>query len=262
VPDDENARIEAFSAWLLRATSTRTELWRFGTALFNDDFPHRWDSNVLLVERPMGDVTVSELIAETDRVQGALRHRELVVLDDTEGARLAMAFGEHGWEVDRIVSMSMRRTPDRERVEIPIDEATFEEVRPLIVEITRRAHPNASEHDAAMLADFRRVLIETADARFFVARVAGALAGYCELYVHESTAQIEDVNTLAEFRNRGLAHAFVMRAADEARTAGCDLIFLMADANDWPQQLYGKLGFDPVGHFWAFTRPPAGESRS
>jgi ribosomal protein S18 acetylase RimI-like enzyme len=261
VPDDDNARVEAFLDWIARATSTRTESWRFGTALFNDDFPNRWDSNFLLVERPMGDVTVTELIAETDRVQAAFRHREIVVGDDVEGARLAMAFGEHGWEVDRIVNMVLRREPDREHHGIPIDEANFEEVRPLIVEITRRAHPATSEEEAAMLADYRRVLIETADARFFVARVAGEPAGYCELYVHDGVGQVEDVNTLEEFRNRGLARAFVLRAADEARAAGCDLVFLFADANDWPQQLYGKLGFDPVGFSWVFTRPPAGESR-
>jgi GNAT superfamily N-acetyltransferase len=262
VPEDDDDRVEAFIAWIERATSTRTEPWRFGTALFNDDFPNRWDSNFLLVERPMGDVTVTELIAETDRVLGDLQHRELVVPDDAEGARLAMAFGEHGWEVDRIVNMVLQREPDRDDGEIPIDEATFEEVRPLIIEITRRAHPTTSEEDAAMLADYRRVLVEAADARFFVARVAGEPAGYCELYVHDGVGQVEDVNTLEESRNRGLARAFVLRAAREARAAGCDLIFLIADANDWPRQLYGKLGFDAVGYFWVFTRPPVGESRN
>jgi GNAT superfamily N-acetyltransferase len=257
VADDERARIEGFTRWLENATSTRTEPWRFGTALFNENYPNRWDSNFLRVERSLGQTTVTELIAEADRVQGEMRHREILVLDDAEGARVAMAFAEHGWEVDRIVTMALRRPADREPA-IPIDEATFEEVRPLIVEVTHRAHPGTSEADAAMLADFRRVLIEKADARFFVARVAGALAGWCELYVHGPVAQVEDVNTLEEYRNRGLAHAFVLRAAAEARAAGADLIFLMADANDWPQQMYAKLGFEPVAYFWQFTRPPQG----
>ena len=39
---------------------------------------------------------------------------------------------------------------------------------------------------------------------------------------------------------------------------GADLVFLVADDRDWPKQLYSKLGFDPVGRFWQFTRhPPA-----
>jgi hypothetical protein len=142
--EDERSRIEAFTAWLERATSTRTEPWRFGTALFNDDFPDRWDSNVLRVERPMGDVTVTELIAEADRAQGALRHREMLVPDETEGARLAMAFAEHGWEVDRLVSMALHREPDREPAVTAIDETTFDDVRPLIAEVNRRAHGGTS----------------------------------------------------------------------------------------------------------------------
>ena len=31
-------------------------------------------------------------------------------------------------------------------------------------------------------------------------------------------------------------------------------------AADWPQQLYGKLGFDPVGTFRQFTKPPPGQT--
>jgi N-acetylglutamate synthase-like GNAT family acetyltransferase len=257
VPNDERSRIEAFTEWLQSATSTRTEPWRFGTALFNENYLNRWDSNFLRVERPLGETTVTELIAEADRVQREMRHREILVLDDAEGARMAMAFAEHGWEVDRIVTMALHGLPDRDPA-IPIDEATFEEVRSLIVEVTRRAHPGASEADAAMLADFRRVLIEKADARFFVARVAGELAGCCELYVHDGVGQVEDVNTLQEFRNRGVARAFVLRAAHEARAVGADLVFLMADANDWPRQMYAKLGFEPVAQFWQFARPPLG----
>ena len=51
---DDAARIRAFTRWLEEATSTRTEPWRFGTALFNADFPGRWDSNFLRVERSVG----------------------------------------------------------------------------------------------------------------------------------------------------------------------------------------------------------------
>ena len=39
-----------------------------------------------------------------------------------------------------------------------------------------------------------------------------------------------------------------------------DLVFLIADAADWPQELYGKLGFDPVGTYRQFTKSPAGET--
>jgi hypothetical protein len=44
---------------------------------------------------------------------------------------------------------------------------------------------------------------------------------------------------------------------DAALAAGHELIFVVADDEDWPKDLYAKLGFDPVGKAWNFTRPPA-----
>jgi hypothetical protein len=52
----------------------------------------------------------------------------------------------------------------------------------------------------------------------------------------------------------------VGRILREARSAGAETVFLIADDADWPKDLYRKLGFDPVGRFWQFTKPPAGES--
>jgi hypothetical protein len=47
---DDLERITAFRRWTEDVTSTRIEPWRFGTALYRDDYPDRWDSNFLRVE--------------------------------------------------------------------------------------------------------------------------------------------------------------------------------------------------------------------
>jgi predicted GNAT family acetyltransferase len=73
-------------------------------------------------------------------------------------------------------------------------------------------------------------------------------------------AEIDNVNTLERFRGRGIARAVVGRAVQEGLDRGADVIFLIADDADWPKQLYAKLGFDPIGGFWQFTKPPEGES--
>jgi ribosomal protein S18 acetylase RimI-like enzyme len=84
------------------------------------------------------------------------------------------------------------------------------------------------------------------------------LAGACQLYLLDDVAQIESVVTLEQFRGLGVARSVVLRAVREARKAGADLVFLIADLNDWPHRLYGRLGFDEVGRGWSFTRwPPA-----
>ena len=111
-----------------------------------------------------------------------------------------------------------------------------------------------------MLADFREVLID--QRRRSLLRDQGrrpGIVGCCELYVGEGVAQIESVDTLEAYRNRGVARAFLAAAITAARDAA-DLVFLIADTADWPQGLYGKLGFDPVGTYRQFTKSPAGET--
>jgi ribosomal protein S18 acetylase RimI-like enzyme len=260
--DADLRRVEAFCLWWSSTLSERTEPWRFGTALFDDRYPDRWDSNYLRVERALGTTGALELAEDAERVMARFRHRQVVVLDDEDGERLAGGFAELGWEADRLVYMVLRREPDRPPSPMGSAEVDLATIRPVIVAANLEGgHGGVTHADARMLADFRDVLIERIGARFFTAIVDGEPAGYCELYVHDGVAQIEDVNTLPRFRNRGAARAAVSRAIAEARAAGADLVFLIADANGWPRQLYGKLGFDPAGYFWQFVKPPVGPSR-
>ena len=50
------------------------------------------------------------------------------------------------------------------------------------------------------------------------------------------------------------ARALVTRAVSLAREAGHELTFIVADDNDWPKQLYARIGFEPVGYAWLFHR--------
>jgi GNAT superfamily N-acetyltransferase len=256
----ERERILGFTRWLEERTSTRVRPWRFGTALFHDGFPRRWDSNFLRVERSVGSSTSADLAAQADRILSGFGHREFIFEDDEEGARLAGGFVELGYTSDRLVDLVLRRDPDRGPPRIEVHEVPLEAVRPLMIETTLVSHGGMDRGSAEMLADFATVLVERVGARFFGGWVDGDLAGCCELYIRDGVAQIENVDTLERFRNRGVARAFLAVAIDAAREAGADLIFLTADDADWPKQLYAKLGFDPVGHFRQFRKPPPGET--
>ena len=256
----ELERVEAHCTWWEDTVSAASEPWRFGTVLTDDRFPDRWDSNLVRVERPLEGMEVPTLSEYADRLLARFRHREVTVLDDDEGRRLEPGFRKLGWEVDHLVYMVRRRAPERPPASIETREIDLETIRPLIVETNLQGQGGMSPGDAEMLAEFRRILIERLGVRFFTAVLDGELAGYCELYVHDGVTQIEDVNTLERFRNRGAARAFVSRALDEGHVAGADLAFLVADANDWPRRLYASMGFDPVGYRWQFTRPPAGHA--
>ena len=249
----DRTRIVSMMHWVAEASATRVEDWRLGTAVYTDDFPGRYDSNFVRVERPVGATTPAALAAEVDDLLAGVRHRELYVEDLDEGARLAADFRDLGFAVDRIVSMVHRRPAIDDRPLPTVVEVDARAVRPAVI-ATHLAIAGASRVDAEMLADFRLASEQRVGTRFFAVYVDGEIAAYCELYLHEGAAQIEDVNTLEAHRNRGAGRSVVLAAAAAGRAAGADLVWLLADGDDWPRHLYAKLGFEPLGGCWQFTK--------
>ncbi|MEV4573493.1 GNAT family N-acetyltransferase [Nonomuraea jabiensis] len=80
----------------------------------------------------------------------------------------------------------------------------------------------------------------------------GEIAARADLYEHGGVAQIESVFTGADHRGKG--HARALMTALLARAAEAELIFLVADAADWPKDFYAKLGFEELGRTHAFLR--------
>ena len=255
---DDRERIDAFLRWEWDSTSARIEPSVSGTAVYNDEFPSYWDGNLLLVERP-AHVTPELLMAETDRLYDGFAHRSIVILDASAGARFAPAFVEEGWEINRLVFMVNRRDADRSSA-LDVEECSFEELYPAMVEANLGSHGGMTRDAAESNAAVRRVFVDIAGVRFFAARIDSQVAGFCELLVHDGVGELDNVHTLERFRGRGFARAVVGRSVREAGMARADLLFLIADDADWPKDLYRKLGFDPVGRFWQFTKPPVGES--
>jgi predicted GNAT family acetyltransferase len=64
---------------------------------------------------------------------------------------------------------------------------------------------------------------------------------------------IDEVATLRPHRERGHGRAAIVAALAVALDAGRDPIVVPADADDWPQLLYAKLGFEPIGRQLSFT---------
>jgi GNAT superfamily N-acetyltransferase len=251
-------RIVAFDRDLSERTSELVEASAFGTAFLNLTFAERWSSNLVHVERSLEGVEADALAADADRVLGehdALRHRRVEVFDDANGVRLAKGFLELGWSLERNLFMVQRREPEP-RPRVDVDERSFAEARPVIEAVMREQPYVETEEGFRQLVGFREVLEREAGARFFVASVDGEPAAVCDGYVIGDVGQVEDVNTLERFRGRGLASAIVTRAARWARERGADLVFLVADDEDWPKQLYRRLGFDDLARSWAYTREP------
>jgi ribosomal protein S18 acetylase RimI-like enzyme len=82
----------------------------------------------------------------------------------------------------------------------------------------------------------------------------------CRLYAHDGLGQVDEVGTVQARRRRGHARAAVAAAADAAAAGGCDGVFLVTDAADWPQDLYRRLGFDEIGATYEFLKIPISSS--
>jgi GNAT superfamily N-acetyltransferase len=252
---DEIAAFRAFDLARISMLSTRTVAFDGGTAFFDDHYPERYISNVVIVEAV--DVPARRLLETADDLLGraALAHRRIRVRDDDAAARSAPSVRAAGYSDERTRVMVHRRPPDRPAA-LPVEETRFDDVRELMEEIYRRELPTAPETATRFVEQHARwdAILGT---RRFVARLEGEPVGQCELYAIGPDAQIEYVDTLEEHRGRGIARAVVLAALDAARSDGARHVFICADDDDWPKALSARLGFDPIAREWDFTRVPA-----
>jgi GNAT superfamily N-acetyltransferase len=251
-------RALAFEETLRIRCAERIVPFRFGRAYFNDSHPRVWYLNGLVVDGTQ-DVDAGELAAEAEllHTDAGQAHRRCSVHDDAVGVRVEPFFRRIGWKVERELVMVYRGGGDR-----TVDTARVEELRregmiPLREEIGRGEEWADSDDVVAEVLDANRLWEEAASARYFTVRVDGAPVAAADLYSDGRIAQVEAVATLPAHRGHGYASAVVLRAVEEALSAGHDLVFLTADADDWPKELYVRLGFEEVGRTWSFLRRPA-----
>jgi ribosomal protein S18 acetylase RimI-like enzyme len=230
--------------------STRREEFAWGTAYLDEAFPLRYDANHLWIDAPAPAAGVGDLVAEADRILGGagLAHRKVMVAREEYGAAWSMGLGERGYRISRLLTMALGPEPGEAVDTSAVEVVGFAEARAAIETANAREPYGTSGEVVRQLTDYHGKLERELGCRFYVARADGEIGAFCELYGLGSIAQVEDVNTLEEFRGRGLAKAVVSAAVRDARADGADLIFLYADADDWPQHLYGRLGFRPLGY--------------
>jgi ribosomal protein S18 acetylase RimI-like enzyme len=244
--DSHLARAYAF---LERAdmAGERTEPSSVGSAVYDDAVPRRLDSNFLHVQREADAETV---LAEAER----LRRRMIHVSDSELGERLAPHFQELGWLVRRHVVMAQLRPAEREgdsNLVTEVEEPMLRAARYQVVTGQPWGKPDVMEQ----LFAAKELIGQRVRARYFAVVLDGVVVSYTDLYEDGTDAQIEDVGTLHEHRERGYASAVVLGAIEAARADGAEFVFLVADLEDWPKALYRRLGFDELGYFVKFIAP-------
>jgi len=251
-------RCHDFELELSLAVAERVEDLGDGiTAVLSPGIPLVWDANFLLVEEGL---PAAEIAVRADDVLGGLgmKHRFVVTRQPALADELEGEFEQLGWDVDRTLVMGLRREADRPG-SVEVEQVTAEVAEPLRLALMQ-AHPWTTAEAAPQLLEFDRRLGRVFRDRWFAARHDGEPASACRLYQHDGVGQVEDVETLPDARNQGLARAVVLAAAQISREDGDELTFITADATDWPLQLYERLGFDPVGITLGFRIKPESAS--
>ncbi len=237
-------RIHAFRAALQDAAAEQRVSARHGVGLFAPSVREVYDMNYVRAEQP---APADELIADAEQLMEDYFHKRVIL--ERPDARTAEGFRGHGWTVVPHLIMAVAREPDRHVDTSMVREVSFAELTDARREVTV-GEPWGDDEISSLLDDAKRLIMRAVPTRFFAAFADGEVAGYCEVRSDGQVAQIEDVNTLPRFRRQGLGRAVVQHAIEEAR-ATSELVYLEALADDWPRELYAKLGFDVVGerHF-------------
>lgn len=247
------ARALAFQRETLELVADEVMTVPEGWVIRTPSLPLVWALNQVRVGGP---IEAGDAIALVDRHFGQLPYRQLMVEDDTSGALLERELAPHGWRVDREVTMQLTRHPKRHLDTSAVFDAPPTEVLGLM----RRWMWEGSAHQPSAqeereLAQSWQLEWRARHARLLGIRGrSGQLAAITVLYSDGVVAQVEDVYTVPEERSQGFARALVSRAARLATEAGHELTFIVADDRGWPKDLYGRLGFEPVGRSWSFHR--------
>ena len=239
--------------------AAETTPFEWGTLLCYPELPLVWALNFARVAAAPMTLDVATLVDTVLALPwpAAVRHRKIVVNDEDLGRRLARGFESPDWEIERLLFMSLRDDAIPATDPVRVREVSSEERAAAMVDYLPQVAAKYDISELNQIIRSREVVERATDLRHFGAFVDGELASTCELFADGPTAQVENVTTAERFRGRGLSKAVVGRAIAEARAAGADFVFLIADADDWPKEMYRKMGFEDIGITYEFHLPEA-----
>jgi ribosomal protein S18 acetylase RimI-like enzyme len=270
----ERDELLAFELWLDEQVFDEVHRLPWGRLFLTPSAPLIWDATWVGIEEV--GLSVDQIVAVADDALGGegIGHRTVCMLDEADGKRVGDEVETEAarwprWEVERTRYMVWRGGKVEVSSQKPADSAgkceltRAREVRLADIEGLRKALiaesiPAGGGGAAAVeqLYDLDRRYGEAAGDRWFVAPADGEPMSACRLLRGGGIGQVEEVGTLTAARERGYAKATVLAAIAAAQAAGDKTIFLTADAADWPQLFYARLGFETVGEITILRRRP------
>ena len=237
--DDVEARALAWHRSIHAEFCDVCEPWEHGTVVRATRHPSYYDLNTVRVEDDPG-MGAEELAAFADEALAGLAHRRVDFERVDVGAALREDFEALGWLTEQLVWMRHETAPPA-AIEIAVEEVPYDDVRDLRVSWHQEDFPGV---DPTRFLDQSREAAERRDAQVLAVRDGGRPIAYTQLEHHEGSAEIAHVYVHPDRRSRGLGTALTS-AAIRAGSGARDL-WIVADDEGRPKELYARLGFRPV----------------
>jgi GNAT superfamily N-acetyltransferase len=246
---DVAARARAWRHATHAAVCDVLEPWAHGTVARATRYPGYYDFNVVRVEDDAA-LGVDELVTFSDEALAGLEHRR-VDFDVVEAAdRLRAGFEAKGWRSTRLVWMRhevQTSAPDAAGVE----EVPYDAVQDLRAAWHEEDFPGVDPADHP--ADAREVAMRR-NVRVLAMHEDGVPVAFAQLELVDDGAEVTQVYVHPEHRGGGRGTAMT-RAAIQAAGDVRDL-WIVADDEDRPKELYARLGFRPAWTTMEFLRLP------
>ncbi|WP_445152262.1 GNAT family N-acetyltransferase [Baekduia sp. Peel2402] len=233
----------------------------WGDAYLSPEIDRCYDRNMLWIAGDGDGLSASGVDTHAERLLGGagMAHRR-VMAEPAADARLRDGLVALGYEAGTHVFQVFGGRPAPEAVTgVGVEEASVDDVLAATEEYLRTDADTPYGRDPRT----RRHLLEhyrdygpagAQERRFVVREDGGRVIAWARLWVRGDEAQVEDVVVLAPWRGRGYGRAIVTAATRAALDASPTLLFIVADADDWPKDLYARLGYETAGTLGVYLR--------
>jgi len=225
------------------------EPWAYGTVRRATRYPGYFDFNSVLVEQDPA-MSIDDLVDFADQALVGLAHRRIDFDVVAAAERYRPGFEALGWKVMRLLWMR-HETPPPPGPDLAVEQVAYGAVYDLRVAWHREDFP--TEDFGAHYPDAREVALRRG-ARVLAVREADRPIAFAQIERDAQNTEIMQVYVHPDYRGGGRGTAMT-RAAIVASPDAQDL-WIVADDEGRPKQLYARLGFRPAWTTIEFLRLP------
>jgi ribosomal protein S18 acetylase RimI-like enzyme len=228
------------------------EPWAHGTVARATRYPNYWDYNLVRVEEDAG-MGVDELVAVADEALAGYSHRRIDFEVAAAAGPLRAGFQARGWLTMRLLFMRLETASPPAAADARVEEVGYDDVNDLRVAWHFEDFPD--QEPSGYFSQAREVA-ELRGARVLAMLERGRPVAFTQFAGHGDVAEITHVYVHPERRGEGRGTALTRATISAAGDDHVRDLWICADDEDRPKNLYSRLGFRPVWTLTEFTRLP------